>query len=161
MTQFPLANAYAIGVEKPIVVLNSTFHGKARAESHQRWSTGMLYDNCRAPEGGIDNTLASAFAQVRQQRRQHRPAAGGVDDEVGGEPVQSRTGRHEPVQPAGRHHTAGQQILFGPHEAVGPGEHRPRARAAGEDDGAARDHLADDLGHGRRQATDAIARTRG
>jgi hypothetical protein len=38
----------------PIVVLNSTFQGKARAESHQRWSTGMLYDNCRAPEGGFE-----------------------------------------------------------------------------------------------------------
>jgi hypothetical protein len=38
----------------PIVILNSTFQGEARAESHQRWSTGMLYDNCRAPEGGIE-----------------------------------------------------------------------------------------------------------
>jgi hypothetical protein len=38
----------------PNVVLNSTFVGKARAESHQRWSTGILYDNCRAPEGGIE-----------------------------------------------------------------------------------------------------------
>jgi hypothetical protein len=38
----------------PIVVLNSTFQGNARAESHQRWSTGILYDNCRAPEGGIE-----------------------------------------------------------------------------------------------------------
>jgi hypothetical protein len=36
------------------VVLSSTFQGKARAEAHQRWSTGMLYDNCRAPEGGIE-----------------------------------------------------------------------------------------------------------
>jgi hypothetical protein len=38
----------------PIVILNSTFQGNARAESHQRWSTGILYDNCRAPEGGIE-----------------------------------------------------------------------------------------------------------
>lgn len=38
----------------PIVVLNSTFHGDGRAESHQRWSTGLLYDNTRAPEGGIE-----------------------------------------------------------------------------------------------------------
>jgi hypothetical protein len=38
----------------PIVILNSTFQGEARAESHQRWSTGILYDNCRAPEGGIE-----------------------------------------------------------------------------------------------------------
>jgi hypothetical protein len=38
----------------PIVVLNSTFRGDARAESHQRWSTGILYDSCRVPEGGIE-----------------------------------------------------------------------------------------------------------
>jgi hypothetical protein len=38
----------------PIVILNCTFRGNGRAESHQRWSTGMLYDNCRAPEGGIE-----------------------------------------------------------------------------------------------------------
>ena len=38
----------------PIVILNCTFRGKGRAESHQRWSTGMLYDHCRAPEGGFE-----------------------------------------------------------------------------------------------------------
>ncbi len=38
----------------PTVILNSTFTGDARAESHQRWSTGILYDSCRAPEGGIE-----------------------------------------------------------------------------------------------------------
>ena len=38
----------------PTVILNSTFQGDSRAESHQRWSTGMLYDNCRAPDGGIE-----------------------------------------------------------------------------------------------------------
>jgi hypothetical protein len=38
----------------PIVLLNCTFFGDSRAESHQRWSTGMLYDNCRAPQGGIE-----------------------------------------------------------------------------------------------------------
>jgi hypothetical protein len=42
------------GQSGPIVLLNCTFSGNGRAESHQRWSTGMLYDNCRAPEGGID-----------------------------------------------------------------------------------------------------------
>ena len=42
------------GQAGPIVLLNCTFNGAGRAESHQRWSTGMLYDNCRAPEGGID-----------------------------------------------------------------------------------------------------------
>jgi hypothetical protein len=38
----------------PIVLLNCTFHGDGRAEAHMRWSTGMLYDNCKAPEGGLD-----------------------------------------------------------------------------------------------------------
>jgi hypothetical protein len=42
------------GVAGPIVMLNCTFHGNGRVESHQRWSTGMLYDNCRVPDGGID-----------------------------------------------------------------------------------------------------------
>ena len=38
----------------PIVVLNGAFLGSGRAESHQRWSTGMLYDNCRVPGGAIE-----------------------------------------------------------------------------------------------------------
>ena len=38
----------------PLVILNSTFLGDSRAESHQRWSTGILYDSCRAPEGGFE-----------------------------------------------------------------------------------------------------------
>lgn len=38
----------------PIVLLNCSFPGNSRAESHQRWSTGMLYDNCAAPSGGIE-----------------------------------------------------------------------------------------------------------
>lgn len=42
------------GVTGPIVMLNCTFHGDGRVESHQRWSTGMLYDNCHVPDGGID-----------------------------------------------------------------------------------------------------------
>jgi hypothetical protein len=42
------------GQAGPIVLLNCTFRGTGRAESHQRWSTGMLFDNCRAPEGGLD-----------------------------------------------------------------------------------------------------------
>jgi hypothetical protein len=41
-------------VAGPIVLLNCTFTGNGRAESHQRWSTGMLYDNVRAPDGGLD-----------------------------------------------------------------------------------------------------------
>jgi hypothetical protein len=38
----------------PIVILNCKFTGDLTAESHQRWSTGMLYDNVRAETGGID-----------------------------------------------------------------------------------------------------------
>jgi hypothetical protein len=45
--------ATGAGVSGPIVLLNCTFHGNGAAESHQRWSTGILYDNCQAPEGDI------------------------------------------------------------------------------------------------------------
>jgi hypothetical protein len=38
----------------PIVILNCEFRGDSRVESHQRWATGMLYDNVRVPEGGIE-----------------------------------------------------------------------------------------------------------
>jgi len=38
----------------PIVILNCEFIGDQRAESHQRWTTGMLYDNVKAEQGGID-----------------------------------------------------------------------------------------------------------
>ena len=46
--------ATGAGVAGPIVILNCDFSGNGRAESHQRWSTGMLYDNCRVPDGGIE-----------------------------------------------------------------------------------------------------------
>ncbi len=42
------------GQAGPIVILNCEFIGDQRAESHQRWSTGMLYDNVKALNGGID-----------------------------------------------------------------------------------------------------------
>jgi hypothetical protein len=42
------------GVAGPVVVLNCTFTGDGTAEAHARWSTGILFDNCRAPGGGID-----------------------------------------------------------------------------------------------------------
>ena len=42
------------GVAGPIVLLHCTFLGNGRVESHQRWSTGMLYDHCRLPDGGMD-----------------------------------------------------------------------------------------------------------
>jgi hypothetical protein len=46
--------ATGVGQTGPMVLLHCTFQGNGRAESHQRWSTGMLYDNCRAPGGGMD-----------------------------------------------------------------------------------------------------------
>jgi hypothetical protein len=42
------------GQAGPIVLLNCKFNGDGRAESHQRWSTGMLYDNCQVRSGGLD-----------------------------------------------------------------------------------------------------------
>jgi hypothetical protein len=47
-------SATGAGVSGPVVLLNCTFHGRGRAEAHQRWSTGLLYDNCTAPEGGLE-----------------------------------------------------------------------------------------------------------
>jgi len=37
----------------PVVILDSTFHGDGNLEPHQRWSTGLLVDNCSVPGGGI------------------------------------------------------------------------------------------------------------
>jgi hypothetical protein len=37
----------------PVVILNSVFHGDGSIEPHQRWSTGLLVDNCSVPDGGI------------------------------------------------------------------------------------------------------------
>lgn len=42
------------GQAGPIVLLNCTFRGNGHIEGHQRWTTGMLLDNCQVPEGGID-----------------------------------------------------------------------------------------------------------
>ncbi len=39
----------------PNVVLNSSFSGNgSRLQPHQRWSTGLLIDNCKILDGGID-----------------------------------------------------------------------------------------------------------
>jgi hypothetical protein len=39
----------------PNVVLNSTFNGHgSRIQPHMRWSTGLLVDNCKVPDGGLD-----------------------------------------------------------------------------------------------------------
>jgi hypothetical protein len=46
--------ATGAGVAGPIVVLNCTFNGTGRSEAHQRWTTGLLFDHCRAPDGGFE-----------------------------------------------------------------------------------------------------------
>lgn len=48
--------ATGAGISGPIVILNCTFSGEGgRCESHQRWSTGMLYDNVDVgPGGGLE-----------------------------------------------------------------------------------------------------------
>ena len=38
----------------PVVVLHCRFTGNGHMQSHQRWFTGLLVDNCEVPEGGID-----------------------------------------------------------------------------------------------------------
>lgn len=42
------------GISGPIVLLNCNFKGNGRIEGHQRWTTGILLDNCVLPDGGID-----------------------------------------------------------------------------------------------------------
>ena len=42
------------GMQGPNVVLNCVFHGNGHVQPHQRWSTGILIDECQVPEGGID-----------------------------------------------------------------------------------------------------------
>jgi hypothetical protein len=41
-------------VTGPIVLLNCTFNGNGWIQPHQRWATGVLVDNCKVPDGGID-----------------------------------------------------------------------------------------------------------
>ncbi len=41
------------GQQGPVVILNSVFYGDGNLEPHQRWSTGLLVDNCSVPNGGI------------------------------------------------------------------------------------------------------------
>lgn len=38
----------------PVVVLNCVFHGNGHLEPHMRWATGLLVDNCKVPDSGID-----------------------------------------------------------------------------------------------------------
>lgn len=46
--------ALGAGQTGPIVFLNCSFKGNGHIEGHQRWSTGLLLDNCKLPSGGID-----------------------------------------------------------------------------------------------------------
>ncbi len=48
----------------PIVLLNCTFQGNGHIEGHQRWTTGMLLDNCRVPQGGIDFKNRGSMGQA-------------------------------------------------------------------------------------------------
>lgn len=41
-------------VSGPIVLLHCVFNGHGWIQPHQRWSTGLLVDNCEVPDGGID-----------------------------------------------------------------------------------------------------------
>jgi hypothetical protein len=41
-------------VTGPIVLLHCTFNGNGWIQPHQRWATGVLVDNCKVPDGGID-----------------------------------------------------------------------------------------------------------
>ncbi len=41
-------------VTGPNVLLNCVFHGDGHIQPHARWATGLLVDNCRVPDGGID-----------------------------------------------------------------------------------------------------------
>jgi hypothetical protein len=38
----------------PNVVMESVFRGNGHVQPHQRWATGLLVDNVKVPEGGID-----------------------------------------------------------------------------------------------------------
>lgn len=42
------------GVIGPNVVFNCQFDGVGWVQPHMRWATGLLVDNCTAPDGGID-----------------------------------------------------------------------------------------------------------
>lgn len=41
-------------VSGPVVLLNCLFQDSGWIQPHQRWSTGLLIDNCKVPDGGID-----------------------------------------------------------------------------------------------------------
>jgi hypothetical protein len=42
------------GATGPIVLLNCDFYGDGSISPHERWATGLLFDNCRVNDGGIN-----------------------------------------------------------------------------------------------------------
>ena len=42
------------GATGPDVLLNCDFRGNGSISPHERWATGLLFDNCRVNDGGID-----------------------------------------------------------------------------------------------------------
>lgn len=48
-------------VTGPVVLLNCVFHGNGWIQPHQRWATGLLVDNCKVPDGGIDFMNRGAY----------------------------------------------------------------------------------------------------
>jgi hypothetical protein len=46
--------ATAARITGPTVLLNCVFNGNGWIQPHQRWSTGLLVDGCKVPDGGID-----------------------------------------------------------------------------------------------------------
>ena len=42
------------GQQGPVVLLHCRFMGNGHIQPHQRWSTGLLVDECEVPGGGID-----------------------------------------------------------------------------------------------------------
>ncbi len=42
------------GATGPDVLLNCNFYGNGSISPHERWATGLLFDNCHVPDGGID-----------------------------------------------------------------------------------------------------------
>ena len=118
------------GIAGPLVLLNCTFLGDSRAESHQRWATGMLYDSCRAPDGSFE------FRNRGSMGSGHGWSMGwGVAWNCVGQGVHhpeparrrqlaDRLRRHEPAQPASVRQGAAESAGGHPRFARRPGRDR-------------------------------------
>jgi small subunit ribosomal protein S1 len=72
-----------------------------RAERRPRTERSFsMADAVQEPEGGIDNTLAAAFAQVREQVAASEEAAAKTDEESGDQPAAEATPPAKPAKPA-------------------------------------------------------------